>query len=295
VRPVLVVLENVADLFPDTDIERAIVYQFMNIARRIARQHNCAVLLLQHVSEAGRQSGEQKSGSTGWHNKARYRFSLSKPTIEIENGVRVEDDKHRTLAFHKNQYGLLPMNLDLVNDRGYLKPPTDASFSMSAAQRDLKDEETFMMLLDRDTAKGLYHSPAACAAGIVTAFLGTIEGKSIGKTRLKKAMERLKTKGEWKAALHPMKPPSKANLVVVRDRSTAYDDAGEPVDEDDDDPGSSARWLERELAGGPKAADEIAAAAKIRGFTQSQLIAAKNELGVRAYGEGSPSVWMWAL
>jgi RecA-family ATPase len=301
VRPVLVVLENVADLFPDTDIERAIVYQFMNLARRIARQHNCAVLLLQHVSEAGRQSGEQKSGSTGWHNKARYRFSLSKPTIEIENQVKVEDDKHRTLAFHKNQYGPLPNNLDLENDHGYLKLPADASFSMSAAQRDLKDEETFMSLLDRDTTRGLYHSPHACAAGIINAFLASVEGKAIGRTRLKKAMERLKAQEPpaWTVRQHPMKSPSKANLVVVRNRRYGtYDpDDGEPIeeDEDDDNPGSPIRWLEQELQGGPKVADEIFAAAKVRGFSASQIMAAKDALSVVAFGEGTPSVWKWSL
>jgi hypothetical protein len=69
------------------------------------------------------------------------------------------------------------------------------------------------------------------------------------------------------------------------------------IDLDDtlDGPGDPVRFLERELQGGPKVADEVFAAAKIRGFTQSQLMAAKNELKVRAYGEGTPSVWMWSL
>jgi hypothetical protein len=58
--------------------------------------------------------------------------------------------------------------------------------------------------------------------------------------------------------------------------------------------GSPQRFLQQELGNTPKVADEILAAAKSRGFTRQQIMAAKDLLGVRDYREGTPSVWMWA-
>jgi hypothetical protein len=63
IKPVLVILENATDLFPYSEMIRELVNQSMSIVRRIARKHNCAVLLLQHVSESSRQTGEHKTGS----------------------------------------------------------------------------------------------------------------------------------------------------------------------------------------------------------------------------------------
>jgi RecA-family ATPase len=243
IKPALVILENVTDLFPDTENECAVVYKFMSLARTIARQLNCAVLVLQHVSDTGRASGEQKSGSTGWHNKARYRFSLAKPKDE-ETGI--EDDTKRTLVFHKHQYGDLPSKIPttLENDRGYLKLPAGTIFGitpMEVAASDVKDESVFLKLLDEDTSTGIFWGVKKGANYIISAFFEKPEGKAIGKQRLKAAMARLFTKKAIMVGPHPNKKPSRATDVVqrVRDGSQVHvvvNTAIDPADDDDNGP-----------------------------------------------------------
>jgi hypothetical protein len=67
----------------------------------------------------------------------------------------------------------------------------------------------------------------------------------------------------------------------------------EPDDDDGPAIGSAERFLEQELGTSPKVASEVLAAGKTRGFTSKEIYAAKDQLGVRAYREGTPSVQMW--
>jgi RecA-family ATPase len=231
IKPALVVLENATDLFPFSELIRELVNQSMTMVRHIARKANCAVLLLQHVSESSRQTGEHKSGSTAWHNKARYRMSFAVPVVEEEGTkIRYEDDTKRILGFHKNQYGKKPENITLDNEAGYFDCPRGSIVPATTYERERREEETFLTLLDRDAERGLYWSPQPCVTWAVKAFMNSEEGRAIGRTKLKATLERLKKKGAVKAVLHPMKPRSKAGLVLVRDRNY-----GRPVDDKDED------------------------------------------------------------
>jgi RecA-family ATPase len=213
IQPVLTVLENVADLFPGSENDRDLVAQHMSIAREIPRAVNGACLLLQHVSDASRASGEQKSGSTGWHNKARYRFSLSTP---IDDLAKMEDDGHRELKFHKNQYGAKPHNRLLINDGGYLRlePGED---SLYRAAREAKDEEIFLRLLDRCAKEGRFLSPHKTANMYIISVLSNLpEGRPLGRDRLTQAMERLHGKEVLRVGPHPKRYASRACDVVLR-------------------------------------------------------------------------------
>jgi RecA-family ATPase len=229
-KPALVILENATDLFPFSELIRELVNQSMTMVRQIARKANCAVLLLQHVSESSRQTGEHKSGSTAWHNKARYRMSFAVPVVEEEGTkIRYEDDTKRILTFHKNQYGKKPENITLDNDAGYFACPHGSVVPATTYERERREEETFMALLDRDAERNIYWSPQPCVTSVLKAFMGSEEGRAIGRTKLKATLERLKKKGAVKAVLHPLKPRSKASLVLVRDRTY-----GRQVDQEED-------------------------------------------------------------
>jgi hypothetical protein len=293
-------LENATDLFPYSEMIRELVNQSMTIVRRIARKLNCAVVLLQHVSETSRTTGENKSGSTAWHNKARYRFSLAIPSEQIEGTkIIIEDDTKRVVTFHKNQYGKRPEALVLDNETGYFATPGGSIVPVSAYQREIKEEETFLQLLDQAAERGMYYSPQPCASGVIQAFMGTPEGKAIGKRNLKAAMERLKKKKLIKIGLRPDRPPSRSNDVVLRDTTKRYivedADAGpdEDIDQDASDTSGAKRFLETELGSSPKVASEVIAAAKVRGFNKAAILRARMQLGIREYREGTPSVLMW--
>lgn len=89
----LVVIDNASDAFDGDEIQRRQVRAFMRALGRMARETNCAVLLLAHVdkntSKARKaEGGEGYSGSTQWHNSARSRLFMSSEdgsTIKIEH------------------------------------------------------------------------------------------------------------------------------------------------------------------------------------------------------------------
>src|SRR5690606_21262736 len=95
-RPGIVVLDTSADLFGGDEIKRSQVRQFVALLRRIAIEHDCAVLLLSHPSVAGMQSGTGTSGSTAWNNSVRSRLYLT---------AEKDDPDARLLSTMKSNYG----------------------------------------------------------------------------------------------------------------------------------------------------------------------------------------------
>jgi AAA domain len=73
--PVLVILDNAAQLFAGEENMRAEVTQFCNALTSIARDFDCAVLLLGHPAKA---EGSEYSGSTGWDAAVRSRLLLER-------------------------------------------------------------------------------------------------------------------------------------------------------------------------------------------------------------------------
>lgn len=82
-RPGLVVLDTAADLFPASENDRSKVRQFIGgTLGKIARDHDCAVLLCAHPSMSGIATGTGAGGSTAWNNTVRSRWYLTRPEEE---------------------------------------------------------------------------------------------------------------------------------------------------------------------------------------------------------------------
>jgi AAA domain len=86
----LVAIEAAADVFAGNENDRSQVRQFIGLMTRLARASGAAVLLVQHPSLTGLNSGTGTSGSTAWNNsvRARMNFASVKPT----NGDGVDPD-----------------------------------------------------------------------------------------------------------------------------------------------------------------------------------------------------------
>lgn len=79
-RPDLFVADTIADFFGGNELDRSQVRQFVqNAFGRLARKHNCAVLMCGHPSAAGISSGSGTGGSTAWSNTVRSRLFFSRP------------------------------------------------------------------------------------------------------------------------------------------------------------------------------------------------------------------------
>lgn len=95
VRPDLIVVDNIAEVYGGDEIVRLQVRQFIAGLTMLARQHDAAVVLIGHPSRQGMRDGSGYSGSTAWHNSVRSRLYL---TWDDDSGERV-------LRREKSNYG----------------------------------------------------------------------------------------------------------------------------------------------------------------------------------------------
>jgi hypothetical protein len=76
-KPILLVIDNLADVFAGNENIRPFAKHFVGMLRGLAIATGCAVLLLGHPSLSGLSSGSGLSGSTGWNNSVRSRLYLT--------------------------------------------------------------------------------------------------------------------------------------------------------------------------------------------------------------------------
>lgn len=74
-KPVLVILDNIAQIYAGMENDRHQVTVFCNELTGIAQQYNCCILLLGHTAKA---EGSQYSGSTAWEAAVRTRWWLNR-------------------------------------------------------------------------------------------------------------------------------------------------------------------------------------------------------------------------
>lgn len=97
--PILLILDNQADVYAGNENSRSPVKQFVGLLRHLAMKHDCAILLLGHPSLSGRSSGSGESGSTAWNNSVRSRLYLKR--VDASEG----DEDMRVLEAMKSNYG----------------------------------------------------------------------------------------------------------------------------------------------------------------------------------------------
>jgi RecA-family ATPase len=98
-KPVLVVLDTLANVFAGNENDRTQVGQFLSLLRALTVDHGTTVVLLAHPSQSGLNSGSGTSGSTGWRNSVRSFVYLerlltddpndSRRKIELDESVRL--------------------------------------------------------------------------------------------------------------------------------------------------------------------------------------------------------------
>lgn len=148
VRPVLLVLDNIAQLFAGGENDRYEVTTFCNVLAGIANRHDCAVLLLGHVAKA---EGSEFSGSTAWEAAVRTRLWLERRgdgLIELHR--RKANYAGRDSVVLEYQHGALVEINQAVNGAA-------ESLLLAQAERDVLDA------LDRLTARQVATSQAPSA------------------------------------------------------------------------------------------------------------------------------------
>ena len=148
-RPSLVVLDNVAAVFAGNQNDRVMVRTFVNLFRGMARASGAAVLLLDHPSLSGMQSGTGRGGNMDWRNSVRSALHLraADDKADADRGCRV-------LEHVKSNYAPLaaPLRLEWVD--GVLAIEGTAAPHQRAAQDALADGK-FLELLAQHIQLGI--------------------------------------------------------------------------------------------------------------------------------------------
>jgi RecA-family ATPase len=208
IRPVIVALDTLSDVFGGDENNRVQVSAFVGLLRNLAMTANCAVIVTQHPSQAGTKSGDGTSGSTAWHGKVRGRMYMRAATKEEGN------PDLRVLEFMKNQYGALAPNVTLRFEKGVFIPEIrGGSIDSEAAEQ--RAREVFLNLLDRFTREGRNVSDRKGTSYAPALFAREKEAKAVNlnSKALENAMRALFAGNRIRVVIDG--PPSKQRSKLV--------------------------------------------------------------------------------
>jgi RecA-family ATPase len=186
IRPRLVILDALADVYAGEENARAQARQFIGLLRGLAIKNDLAVVLIAHPSLSGMASGSGTSGSTAWSNSVRARLYLERI---LDEGNREVDPDLRVLRVKKSNYGPIGLELRLRwRDGAFILDGPAGGFDKLAA--DAKAERVFLDLLVKFTEQGrdVCDTPGHNYAPTEFADQGS---DSLNRNALKSAMKRL--------------------------------------------------------------------------------------------------------
>ncbi|MET3988735.1 RecA-family ATPase [Bradyrhizobium sp. S3.9.2] len=209
VQPICTVIDNVADVYGGSEIDRSQVRQFVALMRQIAIASGGYVIMSSHPSLAGIASKTGLSGSTQWHNSVRARAFVHIAENGDQSGTRV-------LEFMKSNYSALSERVELQWSNG-LYVPVRAPSAPEQAARNAAADALFLQLLDRFTAKGENVSPKQTAnnyAPSVFAKMAEAKKAHFGRDHFADALDRLIA--AVKIAVEPYGAASRSTIRIVR-------------------------------------------------------------------------------
>jgi RecA-family ATPase len=212
VKPRLVVLDTLADIFAGNENIRAQARAFIGALRAIAIENRTAIVVLAHPSRAGlmaqgHNAAAGSSGSTAWHNSVRSRLLLER------------DDRNadlRVLKIVKANYGRTGAELRLRwHDGAFVAeggPDADAAEAAEA-------EHVFLEMLDGYTTEGRSVGPNEGKNYAPSVFSKDARSRAFDSKALAAAMNRLFAAGAIRVV--EVGPPSKRRAMIIRSEPTA--------------------------------------------------------------------------
>ncbi|MER8666287.1 AAA family ATPase [Mesorhizobium sp. M1156] len=194
-RPVMLVIDNLADVFGGNEISKPLARQFIGFLRNLSIEFNCYVFLLAHPSQSGKNSGEGTSGNSAWSNSVRQRLYLHRPEEEDA------DEFVRDLKVMKSNYTAKGYGMELRWDRGRFTstsgaPARIAGNGAGRAAMDAKVDAAFLTLLAKVNHQGLRVFPRKGNGYAPNVFAEHAEAKGITKAQFAASMRRLFDAGQ---------------------------------------------------------------------------------------------------
>jgi RecA-family ATPase len=191
VKPALLVLDTLADLFPGNENDRAQARQFIGLLRALSIKHQCAVVLLAHPSLSGLNSGSGTSGSTGWNNSVRSRLYFERI---IQDGYEANPDA-RVLRTMKANYGRTGGEINLTWRSGVFVADAPVT-GLDRLARSAKAERVFLSLLRMVNEQGQTVNSNAGAYYAPKFFADHPKAEGVTKSAFKAAMQTLLAEGK---------------------------------------------------------------------------------------------------
>ncbi|KJC37962.1 hypothetical protein UP06_30405 [Bradyrhizobium sp. LTSP857] len=209
IRPVLVVVDSIAAVFGGNQNDRTHARSFVGMFRKLAREADCAVMLLDHPSLSGITSGTGRGGSMDWQNATRARLHLE--TVQDEGG-----GTDRVLEVKKTNYGPAGERVAIRWEEGSFVMKGSESAPAQAAAFNVADQ-AYLACLDAATAQGRNVFPMPGKGHAPKVFADMPQANGMTWQGLAKAQERLFAAG--KIANVPFGKPSKDAKRIERTTS----------------------------------------------------------------------------
>lgn len=186
-RPILVVIDSIAAVFDGEAIARRQVRSFLAILRKIARENETAIVLLDHPSVRGMADGSGTANSVDWRNSVRAMLHLA--------DADKNDPDIRELEVKKSNYGRAGEKIKLRWNGLTFVPATSAEGSSSRAAAERNVDELFLKLLDKRIAQGRPVRPSTGRGSAPFELAGDPGANGVSAEAFRAAMERLFTAG----------------------------------------------------------------------------------------------------
>ena len=218
IRPAFLILDNAADIYAGSEIDRVQVCQFVGLLRRLAMEieANTSIILTSHPSVTGLNSGSGFSGSTAWHASVRSRLYLRRPKAE---GDQAGDSDERVLEVKKSNYGPAGEAISLRWQDGVFVSTSSSAVHWidRQAERNAADE-LFLRLLAKIQYQGRNASSTKNAPTYAPALFADdpeAKVKGIRKAALADAMNRLFSTNKIEVQTYG-KPSRPASKIVAK-------------------------------------------------------------------------------
>jgi DNA polymerase len=210
-RPKMITIASLANVYAGSEIDRSQVQQFTSLLTRVAQTAGGSVTQIAHPSLAGINTGTGLSGSTQWHNAVRARFYLK--TSKPEGGEPPDNDL-REIEFKKNNYGQISGRIVLRYQNGMFLPEPGME-CLDQASKAAAAQEVFLALLKRFNAENRNVSSSVGKNYAPPMFAREDEAREVGlaKGNLETAMRQLFRTGKiWN---EPQGKPSRPSYRIA--------------------------------------------------------------------------------
>jgi RecA-family ATPase len=187
-RPVLIILDTLADGYAASENNRMLAKQFVKAIRKLVVPYGGTGMLLAHPSLTGMANGTGASGTTGWNNSVRWRLYMTR--VVNEEGQEPDRTK-RLIKVVKTNYGEDGLEILLHRADGYYVMETPNATGGPLAT-EYKANRVFLELLDAFTKRGEVVSNAKGATNFAPKLFAQSGGsEGFTRTQFASTMRRL--------------------------------------------------------------------------------------------------------